>query len=142
MKRKREVTNVSCFTRSKKSKLFSYPLPKYKSEIDYISATKTRNFMLKDSLVDWIKLHGKHAHFSTNRSDSFIHNKTSKPIVDDGFTSFIMNKGIEFESELVKYINTNKFPITTVSEYINKDSIQKNNRFNEGRCCYYTFSTC
>jgi hypothetical protein len=126
MKRKRELTNVSCFTRSKKPKLFPiYTLPKYRSEIDYISATKTHNFMLNDSLVDWIKLHGKHTHFSTNRSYSGIHNKTSKSNVDEGFTSFIMNKGIEFESELVKYINTNKFPITTVSEYINKDSIQK-----------------
>ena len=106
------VETVANYTRSKKPKLCSLPL--YESNIpDYISATCTRNYMLKDSLVDWLKIHSN----SNNKSGIFSNN--------DGFVSFIMEKGKEFESELVKYINNHRLPVITVSEYITTESVNK-----------------
>ena len=93
---------VSDHTRSKKPKLSTYELPSHRRNVEYISATHTRNFILKDSLVDWLKEHGAHSNTSYQNSG--------------GFASFIMERGIKFESEIVKYINHHKLPIVTVSQ--------------------------
>jgi len=70
---------------------------------DWVAATHTRNYMIKDPLVDWLKLGNRRG---TRTTPSY--NKAT------GFTKFIMNKGIEFESQLIKYINTTKIPVVTV----------------------------
>ena len=36
-----------------------------------------------------------------------------------------MNRGVEFESELVKYINIHRVPVVSVSEYITDESVSK-----------------
>ena len=102
---------VANHTRSKKPKLWTGDLPNYNRNIEYISATRTRNFILNDSLVDWLKEH------STYRKSIYQNN--------DGFTNFLMEKGIEFEKKLVKYINQHKLPIVTISEYITNDSVNQ-----------------
>ena len=110
MKRKQpHLFTVSDYTRSKKPKLWNRDLPTHLNTIKYISATDTRNFILKDSLVDWLKEHGT----------------VSYKEGGDVFSSFIMEKGIEFERELVKYINQHKLPVVTVSEYITNDSVNQ-----------------
>jgi hypothetical protein len=103
--------SVSNYTRSKRPKLWSGELPTRLKTIEYISATNTKNFMLKDTLVDWLKEHGSH----------------SNRLYEGGkdFSNFIMDRGIEFETELVKYINKFKIPVVTVSEYITNESINK-----------------
>ena len=105
------VETVANFTRSKKPKLCS-SLSYERNTEDYISATCTRNYMLKDPLVDWLKLH------SNCNTSGFFSKK-------DGFVSFIMEKGKEFEAELVNYINKHRLKVVTVSEYITNESINK-----------------
>ena len=36
-----------------------------------------------------------------------------------------MGKGVEFEDNLVKYINTHKIPVVTVSPYITTKTVKK-----------------
>lgn len=118
MKRKQVqvlINSVANHTRSKKPKLWSGDLPSYTKHIEYISATHTRNFILKDSLIDWLKEHGTHTKLTYKNND--------------GFTSFLMERGIEFENKLIKYINHHKLPIVTISEYITNDSINKTIKF-------------
>lgn len=110
MKRKYLESAVAYCTRSKRPKLCTL-LPRSQTKLEYIPATCTRNYMLKDPLVDWLKLHGNRN--TSIRSDN------------DGFTSFIMERGIDFEDKLVKYINNNFLPIVSVSEYITNESIKK-----------------
>ena len=57
MKRKFSVFNN---TRSKHPILCIDKLPTRYIH-PYISATKTRNYMLNDSLVDWLKIYGKNS---------------------------------------------------------------------------------
>lgn len=102
---------VYSFTRSKKPKLCDSPLPTRGHSIKWIPATKTRNFLLNDSLVDWLKVYGSSNKIGVRNSN--------------GFMNFIMEKGVEFEDALIKYINKNKTPITTVSEYITDESVNK-----------------
>ena len=78
------------------------------------SASHLHNFMINDSLVDWLKLKTRPG---TRFSPAYIQ--------QNGFSSFIMNKGVEFESQLVKYINTNRIPVISVSEYITDEACQK-----------------
>ena len=113
MKRKQPVCYnvVASCTRSKKPKLWSHPLPSRQSRINWISATQTRNFMLNDPLVDWLK--------------SSVSYQQSCGGSNNVFTSFIMEKGVEFENALVKYIHKNRIPLVSVSEYITNDSINK-----------------
>ena len=113
MKRRCVETVASC-TRSKKPKLLSDP--SHELDIEYIPATCTRNFMLKDPLVDWLK---------SNSNSKSKYKYTFPDNDDDGFYSFIMNKGVEFEAELIKYINQHRLPVVTVSQYITKESINK-----------------
>ena len=51
MKRTLCQSAVYSFTRSKKPKLSDTPLPTRGHNVKWISATKTRNFLLNDSLV-------------------------------------------------------------------------------------------
>ena len=106
------LDHVSSCTRSKKPKLCK-PLSTYNPT--YISATRVRNFMLNDTLVDWLHEHKKVGNHFTS-SNSFTGN---------GFDSFIINKGVEFEKELIKYIFTNKSPVVYVSDKITDESVQK-----------------
>ena len=63
----------------------------------WVPASKVRNYLMKDPLLDWLN-------FQNNRGNSIICNN----IKYDKFTSYIMNKGIEFENVIIKIIK-NKF---------------------------------
>ena len=95
---------VSSCTRSKKPKICK---PLFKCN-NYISATRVKNFMLNDTLVDWLYEH-----------------KNVGNSIANGFDSFIINKGVEFEKELIKYIIRNKAPVVYVSDKITDESVQK-----------------
>ena len=108
---KRQLSAVSYYTRSKKPR-FTEPIPIIPKPM--VSASHLHNFMINDSLVDWLKLKTRPG---TRFSPAYIQ--------QNGFSSFIMNKGVEFESKLVKYINTNRIPVISVSEYITDEACQK-----------------
>ncbi len=63
-----------------------------------ISASKTRNFALNDTLVDWLDLHFR------GSSDKSKFSQTQNKPQQTSFLSYIMNKGIEFEREVMKLI--------------------------------------
>lgn len=106
--------SVSDCTRSKKPRLHP-PLSYFnRPKKIWVAATHTRNYMIKDPLVDWLKLINRRGTRNTP-----VYQKA------EGFTKFIMNKGVEFEGELVRYINHYKLPIVTVSEYYNKKGVDK-----------------
>jgi hypothetical protein len=102
---------VKFTTRSQNPKLLlglTFSIKKTEEKL-WVSATHTRNYMLNDTLVDWIK----NGNNRPNRKQNC------------DFVNFIMKKGIEFEKELVKYINKNILPVITVSEFITDESVKK-----------------
>lgn len=106
---------VSYFTRSKRIKLVPALSFENKQKVkSWIAATHVRNYILKDPIVDWLKLRSRRG---TRSTPEYTNSR--------GFTQFLMKCGIEFENELVKYINTNRVPVVTVSEHITDDSCRK-----------------
>ena len=114
---KRVGSPVAYSTRSKKPRLtlpLIYDHTKAKIK-EMVSATSVHNYMINDCLVDWLKLRTR---AGTRQSPAYL--------AKGGFTEFIMNRGIEFERELIKYINNFCLPIVTVNNYITDESCQKN----------------
>jgi hypothetical protein len=72
----------------------------------WVSATSTHNYMLNDGICDWLKLYGK--------IESPSHLVKSKH--ENKFTSFIMEKGNEFEKEIIKYLKS-KFKCIKVADF-------------------------
>jgi hypothetical protein len=112
---KRSLDCIASNTRSKKQKLCNdIALQEEQPVLDMVSASHLYNYMINDSLVDWLKL----GNCRGVQKSLSIHSSY-------GFTEFIMNKGVEFETELIKYINQNKIPVVSVSEYITDESLLK-----------------
>lgn len=110
---RRIMTSAVAFhTRSRKPKLFTQELPKKKKRNNrlWVAATHIRNYMVKDPLVDWLKL---------------VKNKGKKREEFTGFLEYIVNKGNEFEENLVQYINDNILPVVKVAD--GKDACTKAN---------------
>ena len=106
---KQIMESVSLYTRSKRPKLYKNDLPTNRRLFNtWISATHTRNYMINDQLVDWLKHNNKRKN-AVNKND---------------FMEFIMERGIEFENEVVKYIRK-KHDVTFVSTYITDESVKK-----------------
>lgn len=61
----------------------------------WVSATKTHNYMINDTLVDWLKLYAKNKTLTPPNTP-----QNNEP----SFNSFLSNKGIEFEKVFIKYI--------------------------------------
>lgn len=103
---------VSGFTRSKRPRLIE-PLIQNKRNLPWISATATRNYMINDGLVDVLKMYHKDNHgFSGNNEY-------------DTLTKYLMERGNEFEREVVKYIDNNCIKTVYVSDIINDETVQK-----------------
>lgn len=115
MKRSLFYDPVAYFTRSKRVKLVpALSFENKQKAKSWVAATHVRNYILKDPIVDWLKLRSRRGTRSTPEYTN-----------SGGFTQFLMKCGIEFESELVKYINNNRVPVVTVSEHITDDSCRK-----------------
>ena len=61
----------------------------------WVSASKTRNHVREDPLLDWLDRHGESKGFARDAVDK----RTD-------FGRFVMNKGIEFEEAVVKHLGT------------------------------------
>lgn len=72
----------------------------------FVSGTDVRNYMLNDSLVDWLKL------YSSN----------TKP--NDVFIDHLLNQGKEFETKIIKNIN-DTLKIVSVSSIWSEDGVDK-----------------
>lgn len=85
---------------------------------DWISASKTRNYALKDTLVDWLDFY----YDKSSEKKKFKSNNKSAGEYD--FTKYIMEKGIQFESNVInlikKKINSNDF-VTICTDMKNYD---------------------
>jgi hypothetical protein len=114
---KRTLLCVADNTRSKRPKLCTEEIVIVKQKpptLEMVSATHLYNYMMNDPLVDWLKLRNR---CGTRKSQEYTN--------ANGFTEFIMNRGIEFESELIKYININRVPVRSVSQYITDESLRE-----------------
>lgn len=72
----------------------------------YVSATATRNYLLNDPLLDWLKMH----HNTFIRQKPVYTENINKAIIQksgETFTEFIMSQGIEFEKLVMKYLYEN-----------------------------------
>lgn len=112
MKRSLCMENISTFTRSKRPRL-SDPLPPTKRSLPWVSATSTKNFMTNNGLLDVFKM------YHNNGNKSFLNYRS------DTIDNYLMAKGIEFEKELVKYIDNNRLKSIYVSDVINDKTVQQ-----------------
>ena len=72
-----------------------------------VAATHIYNYMINDHLVDWLRVYKKE-----------VYNR-------DEFTDYICNKGNEFETKLINYINNNRIQTQFVSQYITDETCSK-----------------
>ena len=105
------VSTVYNNTRSKRPRLSSPFAPQRRERPQVVSATHVHNFMINDTLVDWLRSRSRRGTRTTPVYSS-----------NPGFTDFILRQGIEFENELIKYFNNSGTPIVTVSEFITDES--------------------
>ena len=75
---------------------------------DWVSASGTWNYMMKDPLLDWLNLYGESNGFQRDDALSSYDPRTD-------FTAFIMEKGRRFEEAVVEYLG-GLVPIVTMSE--------------------------
>jgi len=105
---------VSSHTRSKKPKLNT---GLFNKKNPWISATRTFNFMLDDGLIDWLE--------KGHLSSSIRPRASSADNSNETFQSYIMKRGIEFESRVVEYINQNIVPVVSVADFYSLDGVNK-----------------
>ena len=97
-----DVADVSALPAAKKFKVRKGVRKEEDEEVEvslppdaqYISASTTRNYLIKDPCLDWFACHG-----SGNPQVSKFEQKTV-----ENFTDFIMTKGCQFEVEVVKLL--------------------------------------
>jgi hypothetical protein len=124
-------TNPSDKVNEYKKKLRSYTLNKTKeetSELDnsariidwstWVAASKVRNYMLNDPLLDWLAYYGKKKYTESNIEMPYM----------EHFHTFLMNKGIEFEKEVMNLLYKNYGSnIVTIADITQARSVEKYN---------------
>tara|TARA_Y200000002_G_C22659241_1_gene654941 strand:+ start:138 stop:1901 length:1764 start_codon:yes stop_codon:yes gene_type:complete len=79
---------------------------------NFISATKVKNFLLDDPILDWLNIYGKSAGFQKNR-------------FENKFSDFLKKKGIEFENKIFNQIRKKYYSKTLDSDSIPDDNIME-----------------
>ena len=74
----------------------------------WVSAGRTRNWMLDDPLIDWLQLYGRSRDYIP-KQDLANYNKALD------FTEFIFNKGNEFEAGILRLL-CEHFDVTTIAQ--------------------------
>lgn len=77
------------------------------TDYNWVSGTNIRNYMIKDPLVDWLKLYSNSG-------------ETSK---EPEFLEFIKQAGIDFEKNIVEFIHKNIHPVVSLLKKEPKDQI-------------------
>lgn len=104
--------NVFKNTRSHKGFLRN-PLNFIRKKRVWISATQTSNYMIDDTLVDWLKKY---------RSKTRVYNNLDK---DTSFNNYLFECGNKFEKDVVKYLNDNSLQVVKNSEKITDSTVKK-----------------
>ena len=81
----------------------------------WVSATKTHNYLYNDQLSDWLQLYGR------NQTILYKNNTKSYEL---NFKNFLMNKGIEFEKEIIKYYKQ-QFDCIKVADFYNVRDVKR-----------------
>ena len=108
---KRKFNEVSISINNKKQK----KIENQDTKPLWVSATHIRNYMIKDTLIDWLQLKNRRG----------TRNNPIYTINNGGFENFIMKKGIEFENKLIEHINTKITPVKKVSEKFTEEGCKK-----------------
>jgi|CXWL01.1.fsa_nt_gi hypothetical protein len=86
----------------------------------WISASRTRNFLLDDPILDWLSMHGRgKGHLPDNERLGFV--------AETDFSSFIMSKGKAFEAAVLAHLRQHEAiefleTITTTREEIGSEN--------------------
>lgn len=100
---------VAHSTRSKRPRLVSGLVSDRRpQEKPWVAATHIRNWF-RDPIVDFLE-HQKRR--GTRANPAYTH--------AEGFVQFLQKKGIEFESELIKYINSHRLDVVTAATTYNE----------------------
>ena len=89
------------------------------SKLGWVSATNTHNYMLKDGICDWLKVYGK--------TENIVYNKKIKNY-EKTFSSFLMDKGNDFEKKIIKYLKS-KFRCIKVADFYTLSDANKTIKF-------------
>lgn len=94
----------------------------------WISASSTRNYLIKDPLLDWLSYHSANLVVKKPQYATNIVKAISAP-KRDNFTEFIMFQGCEFETQVMTYLykKHGKDVIVDVGGNLNARSIEKAN---------------
>lgn len=111
-----------CYSVPKKKEENKTPiLSEYFNKKDWIPASKTRNYALNDTLVDWLDYWYRK---NDCRKNGIPSGKDKIIKKDDGcFLNFIMEKGIDFEKEVIELIKQKVGLNNFVTIYKNGDDI-------------------
>jgi len=86
----------------------------------FVTATQLRNYMLKDTLSDWLNLYDGSIKVAKNKDYSL----SPQAQGFSSFSSFIMNKGCEFEDKIIDKIN-GIIPVTRIEDAHNEAAVRK-----------------
>ncbi len=102
---KRTFESVAGCTRSKKPRLVPPLVSSRLVTRPWVAATHLYNWFGRDPIVDYFESQNRRG---TRNNPAYTQSS--------GFVQFIMKKGVEFETKLVKYINDNKIEVVTASD--------------------------
>lgn len=89
--------------KSSGSKKYARILEEERDWTEWVSASSTRNYLIKDPLLDWLGYHSTSLAFKKPQYASTVI-KASSTRSDANFTEFIMAQGNEFESKVMEYL--------------------------------------
>lgn len=125
---------ISSFQTNKKNKITNNnnnntnPIPEIKKFVrnEWVSASKTRNYALNDTLVDWLDYWYDYLfekENNINRDLKILQYSHKNKSTEHDFIKFIMNKGIQFEEFVIKLIKqkVNEYEFVTICENINNN---------------------
>lgn len=96
-----------------------------KKKEQWVSATKTHNYMINDTLCDWLRLYGR---------NKTVYNSNELSNIEPTFNKFLCDKGNDFEKTFIKYIKK-EFPnccIKVADFYSVKDANRTFNYMDKG----------
>ena len=111
---KRLFSRVSNFTRSKRPRLHPPLAAKPRLRKKMVSASHTHNCLINDCLIDWLKSRSRRG---TRSTPVYTRNL--------GFQEFILQRGVDFEAKLIEYIDREKIPVVSVSNFITDETCRK-----------------
>jgi type III restriction enzyme len=83
--------------------------PRRQDWADWVAASRTRNFMLRDPLLDWLGLYGEQRGFARDDTVPGFDERTD-------FSRFIFQKANDFERKVVEHFQKAKLDVATIAK--------------------------